>query len=238
MDDPWANAWGEPSSAVSLGHGQSIVQPSWALATQEPTTGDDQEADIGMPSWSAGTGVLWNEPSASENSLWSQQTTGTEHWQPTSYDHIPVGRTISQKPPSPPRIPSPKPDNSDTTFSLSHSSRSPPKEIGSMPSPLATVSEPSETPPESPDAFGTFESAEADPPWASASVSALNLDANEWEPAWGSEPVAVSGKRQQKPPDEWEEAKRRKEMQDRRVVSYDLPLLQFYHSLVSSLRSV
>ena len=223
-DDPWANAWGEhPTPQPEI----PIVNSSWA-GLKPHAVEDEQEADIGLPSWS--TPVQWNEPSGTEHSMWSQPTIASEIWEPSPYDSIPIATVPKHSSPS--QLPSPNvEDAKDTFFSpLSSPPKSPtppPDEFTSFPQPAASEtiddrglpsSSPNSPRSASPDAFGTFESA-PEVTWASPTFNlpaSTTLDAsNEWKSAWEPSPA----RKIDDPPDEWEVARRQKEKQDRLVVS-------------------
>jgi hypothetical protein len=246
MDDPWANAWGEPTNPVS---GGPIVSSSWNLATQTHFPEHEQEADIGMPSWSTGAGVPWNEPSAAGNSLWSQPTPARQLWEPSPYDQIPIGRSTFEKPPSLPRTPSPKEDHvgkasyspellplphliPEEVVSIPVSRESSPRSDSDLP---VSAPGPSESRPESPDAFGTFESAVTEAPWVSTAAPSSTLE--EWGSTWESESSKVVQERQA-PLDEWEAAKRQKDEQDRQKAEQDRQVVSFVFPFSKSVGSL
>lgn len=224
MDDPWANAWGEPT------------KPAIDSQTLWPTTpvsnGQDSEADIGTPSWATGPGVQWAEPSEDQTTLWHPLLPGKE-WNVSPYDTISLGQTSSDELSRPDL--SPTPAHIEATAS-SPSSPTSPQQVLEPTKPDSDGIEHhsrSSTPsfsitqdPGSPDAFGMFETGlDADEtdvdPWLQSSQSVVLPASHEidtWVPSWGvSDPeieVETAGKRI----DEWEAAKHQKESQDRHVV--------------------
>ncbi|KIK61581.1 hypothetical protein GYMLUDRAFT_42592 [Collybiopsis luxurians FD-317 M1] len=77
MDNPWANAWDE-----SISKENSNLAHSTSSTWKDPS---ENEADIALPSWSAGPAVLWNEPSDDAPSLWeSSAQNSTINPAPTS----------------------------------------------------------------------------------------------------------------------------------------------------------
>ena len=223
MDNPWENAWGEHSVQPT------VASTSWTgLHPHVPEV--QQEADIGMPSWS--TSIKWNEPAADEpsGSLWSQPT---DVWDPsTSYDQMALSGQVEREPSIPSHPPTSKIDG---TY-IGPESPPPPPEGESPPTfPSSTVNisyedEPSPpfvpkgigSSPPSPNAFGTFESADVDTAWESNTSnlpadSSLNDDA--WGGAWEQPQIVKDIENEDEPPDEWELAKQQKEKLDRHVVS-------------------
>lgn len=88
MDDPWANTWGEPDKPP---RDETLTTLPWT----SPVHSNEQEADMGMPSWSTGVDVKWAEPSDTHGSLWSQPVE-TEHiWGSSPYETIPIGSNAS-----------------------------------------------------------------------------------------------------------------------------------------------
>lgn len=230
MEDPWANAWGEPTKPD--GGSRTTWVPS---TTPSPTNVvQDSEIDIAMPSWATGAGVKWTEPSDAQDSLWDA-TLPSKEWAASPYDSISLAKGSVDEFTQPSDSPSPEPAEP------SHLS------IPSPPAPLflsvedeppennATISHPSSptisstksvSPPGSPDAFGTFETGldndepNTDPwshPGAVSDSASLNADA--WGgPEWGASNSEMEISLDKKPVDEWEEAKQQKEKQDRHVV--------------------
>ncbi|KAJ8515720.1 hypothetical protein ONZ45_g6889 [Pleurotus djamor] len=215
--DPWANAWGGPPS--------SKPADPWASSTHSSVVHHEQEADIGQtPSWNTVTDngpTLYSSPTwtagADDAPMWSSDAnTG---WEPPPYD-IPLGRT--------PTTTSEVDSESDTTIDPVDETA-----IVARPVPDEAVTPPSfHNSPIEPDAadddgdgFGTFESAEdthseADDPWTPAGPTfTSDADPVGWSvPSWQDKGNASdpdeSGDVEV---DEWENAKRIKEIRDRQV---------------------
>ncbi|KAG6910227.1 hypothetical protein DXG01_012362 [Tephrocybe rancida] len=203
MEDPWANAWGEPAKP----------KQSWSNPAQSSL---DAEADIAMPSWGSGAAVHWSEPSEQNTTIWHPSEPAKGGWAST-YEDLPLGKSdtlpVLDIPSSPQVI--------ETTIS---SPESPPS-----PSPTSEPVLPTEEPESrsrsptprsaSPDAFGTFETGlDADDPWAAGSVASPDAAEQEvWVPSWGAPDHAKEDHNVSEPVDEWEEAKRQKARQDEHV---------------------
>lgn len=222
MEDPWANAWGEPSKPTLSESSSS----NWS-APSVSTIHGDHEDDISTPSWSVEPTTHWDEPSVTETSLWSNEVPST--WQPvrSTFDTIPLS-TGSVPLPLFPTSTSEQPENAMASSSSSPSDRNSPPG-----SPIPETSPPKPTPlqlsrPATPDAFGTFKSADefeetAHESWSPAkpTFSLPSADADAWGPSWDESNQSNSTK-EPRTADElnnaWETAKQRKENQDRHVV--------------------
>ncbi|RDB23538.1 hypothetical protein Hypma_009042 [Hypsizygus marmoreus] len=226
MDDPWANAWGEPAKPAIN------PQNTWVSPANPVLDAQDAEADLAMPSWATGAGVHWAEPSEDQATLW-HPTSPTKEWITSPYDNISLGKAsqdeLSQVDD---RTTSPEPDET-TTSSSSSSPAAAHQSLGSTilddiatnsnarsPTPtLASTPEPG-----SPDGFGTFETGldvdEADvDPWSRSIVSppSESPETSVWVPSWGTPDMEVAAQTEDKRVDEWETAKLRKERQDKHV---------------------
>jgi hypothetical protein len=230
MDDPWANAWGEPAKTTI------DSRTTWAPSTPSPSNdAADSEADIAMPSWAIGASVKWAEPSDTQDSLWNA-TLPSKEWASSPYDNISLGKASMDELAQSDHSPSPE-SSEPAPLSTPSSPESPFRPVESQvpPSDGATASQPSSpaesspespSPPGSPDAFGTFETgldndeAGVDPwSYSVADPSSASLDPNAWDaPAWGASNSGGEVTSDDKRVDEWEEAKRQKERQDRHVV--------------------
>lgn len=210
MEDPWTNAWGELSKPVD-------PQNSWS-DTQ------DAETDISMPSWATGTNVKWAEPSDTQQSLWDAQLPVNE-WNPSHYDDI-LLRTSSQVDPS-------QSDRSPSPVNLEESAPASPMqstETSCVPDddepPMVRSRSSTPASPSSPDVFGTFETGHdanggGVDPWGHSDFPASAQDeTTAWAPAWDEEMPKAQTEVDNEGGDEWEEAKQRKERQDRHVVRY------------------
>jgi hypothetical protein len=220
MDDPWANAWGEP--ATTSRHLPAPVLP--------PSDADDEE-DITIPSWEAP--VSWTD----ENSLWGARSPVLDKfpsWQ-SPYDDIPLGKH-SPSPPITLGVPEPPPEDeqheqeseevvSETELELAPESPAEPTFEPPIPSPVASPILPPISPPGSPDAFGTFESGLGDfpptsDPWTPSRAAILPDSADAaWGAGWASSDVEEHEEADAPAViDEWEAAKQQKDMQDKHVV--------------------
>lgn len=231
MDDPWANAWGEPAKSTAEPH--TLWAGSTFKTINDTSDLDSSEADIGMPSWTTGAGIQWAEPSEHQASLWGT-TLPPKEWAPSPYDSISLEKASAEaldhhdSSPSPePKEPSPpsSPEASSKTIDISifplenemtipQFRTSSPTSPHSPPTPI----------PDSPDAFGTFETGLVDEndvdPWSHsiAPPGSAPVEASTWDPEWrtqSSEEGIEGGSRKI---DEWEIAKQQKERQDRHVV--------------------
>ena len=214
MDDPWANAWGEPSKSSSS---------NWS-APSVSTIHGDHEDDISTRSWSVEPTTHWDEANLTEASLWRNEPSST--WQPahSTFDTIPLS-TVPAQLPQFPTSRSEEPEKSLTSSNNSHPS-----------SPISENQTPSLSPslspkprrlsrPATPDAFGTFKGADefeesTDESWK-PTLSLPSADADTWSPSWGESNESNSIE----PPGTaealdiaWETAKEQKARQDRHVV--------------------
>ena len=74
MDDPWGNAWGEPSTTTSTTNAWD-VKPTTSLSTSPPV---EEEADLGgVSGWTLDGAVRWDDGDAwgSSNSAWQPEDT-------------------------------------------------------------------------------------------------------------------------------------------------------------------
>ncbi|TFK39960.1 hypothetical protein BDQ12DRAFT_681529 [Crucibulum laeve] len=244
MDDPWANAWGEPAKPP-LSHKPST--DSWNPSPIPlSAVHDEQEADLAMPSWSTGAGIQWDEPTnTNDTSLWSRDPiAATAAWvpEPSPYDNISIGKSsakssISERTPSPlpeEPHPSPPPRSASPVHEEEPPTRDSPIQVPadlpsfSATSSLSTQSSPASfhSAPDSPDAFGTFETAlhldevDEEESWApsNAAFSLPSADADAWGTTWSApDSAATVESTSTEPVDEWEAAKTQKERQDRHV---------------------
>jgi hypothetical protein len=204
MDDPWGNAWEEPTTDRN--------PPTWTHTTIHP---DVPEGDIGITtSWSAVNGIKWGEDEHASRSstLWTQSNESLQVWS-SQHEHLPP----EEKSPviEPPQVLAIVPvDDAEA------SSPSSDKENTQLPSP--TLSLPpriSSSPPKSSDPFGGFESGNptstktSDPEvWTSATYPPAE-DADAWgSTAWGD----IETKTEQK--DEWEAVRTIQDKEGRQVV--------------------
>jgi hypothetical protein len=225
MDDLWGNAWGSPDDEKKA--------TTWSTS-QKPQNDDLQEDDLAMPSWSTGPGIQWDQPSDTQNPLWSNAHHTSQDWSlENPYGDIPVGNS------SPAELPEDENSTVELPVEPESDSFSPPlpqaqcndtiapspsRELDEELSPSSTPSSPSPepSPPSSPDAFGTFtmgaEHSDTAPfPTVGGSLGG-QVDDNEWDSPWGNVSKDVDGGSEQFASDEWESAKLRQLEMDRRVV--------------------
>ncbi|KAJ6624953.1 hypothetical protein B0H10DRAFT_685020 [Mycena sp. CBHHK59/15] len=214
MDDPWANAWGEPATTSKL-------PPPVVFAAKDDV---DDEEDITIPSWEAP--VSW----ADQNSLWGARSPALDKfpsWQPepSPYDDIPLGQPL----PSPPAafdlpLPHTPPDDDEHVAEPEPEPPFQPPISPPISPPLSPPLPRSLSPPRSPDVFGTFETGLDDArntdPWSPtpSSFAPDSADSNAWGAAWA--PANVEQHPEDDVPavvDEWEAAKQKKAMQDTHV---------------------
>lgn len=234
MDDPWANAWGDAAEKKTT---------IWSSSS--PPTNVDQEADIAMPSWSTGPAIQWSEPSETHSSLWATPPSDSlKPWDPpvSLYENIVIPRPTLSEVELAASSQEPKSAglDSETSLSRSVSPESPSVPLSSDPesvfptAPSPNLHLPAISPPDSPDAFGTFETAlqhdvddvEVDP-WSPTQTSFApeSADSNTWATEWGPPARVEESQDKDEPVDEWEAAQQQKQQQDRYVVSYRFLLL-------------
>lgn len=221
MDDPWANAWGEPVKHT----------------TESKSNHHDSEADLAAPSWVPGPGIQWSEPSGDQTTLWQPTSSGKE-WITSPYESITFGKNspdiLDENPPTeePEPVetaPVPSPVLTVTNPMLDEVTSNVHTSSPISASPVASEID-------NPDAFGTFETGadvdEADvDPWSRPSISrdidsTENLDTNAWAPSWGAQYSEAADRSVREPGkrvdsvDEWEAAKQQKAKQDQHVVRF------------------
>ncbi|KDQ61572.1 hypothetical protein JAAARDRAFT_190313 [Jaapia argillacea MUCL 33604] len=229
MDDIWGNAWGEstkPPPATT-----THEDPVWPA--RSPILTGDNEADIGLPSWSTGSDIRWNEPSETAGSLWSQPDNASA-WgaTPSPYEDISLGRI-----PTPEIQPPLKPPSRQEELPFDVP-LPPVRDELSLPSPFVEEDEAQEvsipvaesslsTPrPPSPDGdgFGTFESgvdafeSTGLEPWSPSGATFAAEDVGSgWASAWSTSQHEATPDTDSEKLDEWERAKRQKEQGDMKV---------------------
>ncbi|KAJ7257969.1 hypothetical protein B0H12DRAFT_1232519 [Mycena haematopus] len=228
MDDPWANAWGEPATTSKL-------PPAPAFPAAH-TVADEE--DITIPSWESQPS--WSDGNNS-NSLWGARSPALDKfpsWH-SPYDDLPLGKSSTSLPEAT-ELPSGEEEDEEEEPEPepeAEPSSEPASEIESVPeSPVESAFEPPvaspvlppnspfppNSPPGSPDAFGTFESGlddlpAASDPWAPSHGVSVTDSAAAWGAAW--EPSDVEERADQVPAvvDEWEAAKQQKALRDKHV---------------------
>ncbi|KAI6164460.1 hypothetical protein EDD17DRAFT_349700 [Pisolithus thermaeus] len=214
MDNPWANAWEQP-----LSDKLTSAQHTWA-SPSEPL--HDQEADLGLPSWSLHDTTEWTSSVHAGNSLWSPSDVEDGTWAPSTYEKIDLSQSATVKPTPPPQedqsepvlaVLSPLPEvggTANTPLSVEHS------QPYSAPRPVESDVAFSEN-----DITGSTISASKAPEaddeldtWEDPTILAGPDD--EWASVWNSAPPQDKPEEIQSP-DEWETARRNKEKFNRAV---------------------
>ncbi|KAL4072905.1 hypothetical protein V8B97DRAFT_276039 [Scleroderma yunnanense] len=184
MDNPWANAW-EPPLPVH-----------------------EQEADIGIPSWST---THWSSSTdADDGSLWKPSAIEELAWAPSTYEQIVISRSSSTTDPTTtplddvhePALLAPPPQDTKYGTPTDHSAL--PFQEDSTIIPDADVS------------GGTASLSspkEDDEPDAWEDPTILTGPDDEWSSAWNT----AEEQAEAKPPDEWETAQQEKEKLNRAV---------------------
>ncbi|KAI6112885.1 hypothetical protein F5141DRAFT_1272824 [Pisolithus sp. B1] len=90
MDNPWASAWEQPSSDKL-----TPAQHAWA-SPSEPV--HDQEADLGLPSWSLHDTTEWTSSVHAGDPLWSPSDVKEGAWAPSTYEKIVLSQSSAVKP--------------------------------------------------------------------------------------------------------------------------------------------
>jgi hypothetical protein len=228
MDDLWGNAWGSPDDAKD--EKKKVV---WS--TPERSRSDDPpEDDLSVPSWSStGSGIRWDEPSATLGPLWSNGHHGAAAQQDWSLDNhygdIPLGNSSQAELPNDDSANDLESDPTPLTAQSDDIPASPPsvkvelEEEVISPQVSSSVPTPGPSPPPSPNAFGTFiagaEHGDIAPFPSERGTLGNQLYANEWDSPWRSAPTVVDDESLQRADDRWESAKIRQLEMDRRVVS-------------------
>ncbi|KAL1725312.1 hypothetical protein EV714DRAFT_287988 [Schizophyllum commune] len=223
MDDPWGNAWADNNDDRPR---SPIVNLKLDVKFDAPAD-EGQEADIALPSWSAGPGIEWADPAAySGTNLWGKLNAADDAngWATeSSFADIPLGRTLApedldekedgeEEDEEEPARPEGE-DELDVYRSPTPRSPSPPP---SPPTPPHVASLPG-----SPDDVNAFAAdvnafaADTEDTWAppvdGSVAAALDSPAEAWGAEWGA------GGDDAQSVDEWEAAKQAKAKQDHYV---------------------
>lgn len=185
----------------------------------------EEEADIGLPSWSLHDTAQWSGSAhADDGPLWKPSEVEEHAWGSSTYEEIIISRSASTAdPPSaspdevhePASPPPPSPETQDTqydTMTDHHSqfdSARPFQEDRAI-VPDADVSGGTALPLSSPN--------EDEEPDAWEDPAILTVPDDEWASAWNIAPDSRDEKEEVQPPDEWETAGQEKEKLDRAVV--------------------
>lgn len=231
MDDPWANAWGEPKSSLP----DAALSSGWSAPSVSVLHGDNED-DLSTPSWSTKPTTQWNDQDVSASALWNHDTS-TSAWNPppSTFDRIslhtdsmqnessfqipvsPGFREFNARSPTPPPIiDSPPPASPPLIKTPDSPSPTLPQNSPIVPS----ISIPAA---EDLDGFGTFETAPdtAESAGWSPSKPTLSLpsaDVAAWGATW-EEPFSETTDDSHEVDDAWEVARQQKVKQDQHVVS-------------------
>ncbi|PPQ62905.1 hypothetical protein CVT24_006303 [Panaeolus cyanescens] len=227
MEDPWANAWGEPSKPPSTATNSN----SWSSPSVSVIHGD-REDDLATPSWSFEPDMAWKHEDSDEleTSVWSNKDTNETPWNPlpSASHHDDISTKLSEATQA---LSEPGSRSTTPTGSV---------EIEEQPPPTIPPVDPPEPPPivtplarplsisvtDDVDGFGTFETADesvGDPESATWSpepptVSLTSADSTSWGGAWADVPSSPRNhQHEEEGDDEWEAARRQKERLDRHV---------------------
>lgn len=200
----------------------------WATSCEPPEHyPHDQEADIGLPSWSTDNTTRWPEPTLPDGVLWGSSVHNAHAWAPSTYDRIILSRAKT-----PEQDIALQDEEAGPTASASSSPE--PQSVPEIPSPVDHQEAPS-TPPlhDSCDAGPLARLAsssrasepednelEDDEPDAWAESTLLSAPDDEWGTAWTTVPSSESKEEVEQPPDEWETARQEKEKLNRAVVRH------------------
>jgi hypothetical protein len=224
MDDPWKNAWVDPTKDTAT-ESKVTSDLSWPATTANDgkfgAVHDDSEADLSLPSWSTGA---WGDSGNEAGSLWgTTDTTPDAGWGASTYEDISFS--------APPKLSAldnhndlPVPTIQTDPFPSSPARSETPipePEPLSIPSPLESAS----PVPGSPDGFGTFEEGQTDQtiePWTSSLAGELGTAEADggWGTAWNDARTEESGNNPHDdgPVDEWKAAQIEQERRDKLVV--------------------
>ncbi|KAG1876564.1 hypothetical protein DFJ58DRAFT_754951 [Suillus subalutaceus] len=225
MDNPWATTWEQPDDG-SNNRKKPISTPSWTYTVGSKT--QDQEEDIGLPSWSASNNTQLLESSHTSDALWTPSIDDSGAWGSSTYAKINFSRqriteavihseTDEGICPVPAATTASEEDNA-VVLALPDSVE---------PHPVLLAVDPTFPVPDSPDVDGGFEAGasvkdeeEETEDDGEAWADPINLstdDGDDWGTAWvdtSAPEVSVSA---EEPPDEWESARQEKEKLNRAV---------------------
>ncbi|KIJ62012.1 hypothetical protein HYDPIDRAFT_176765 [Hydnomerulius pinastri MD-312] len=185
MDNPWAGTW-EPPEQQS---GKQVPSSAWKSDAQPRA--HDQEADIGLPSWSSDNPAQWTAPTHSDDAVWGTSVDDARAWTPSTYEQIDLSAPDHEEAPS-------TPPHRDAFDAVPETTDEP---HGGFVSRSDTRSPGPED--DEPDA------------WADSTMHAAPDD--EWGSAWATVPPSESTQEEVHHPDEWETARQEKEKLNRAV---------------------
>ncbi|KAI6149705.1 hypothetical protein BKA82DRAFT_23672 [Pisolithus tinctorius] len=214
MDNPWANAWEQPLSNKPVSGQHTWASPSEAA--------HDQEADLGLPSWSLHDSAEWTSSVHAGDPLWYSSEVEEAAWAPSTYEQIVLSQPLAVR-----SSPSPQEEPSEPVLATLSSS----PEVGcatstplpsehSKPYSALLPSERDAAVPENDITGGivptptALEADDESDTWEDPTLLAGPDD--EWASAWSSAPPQGEPEEIQ-PPDEWETAQQAKEKFNRAV---------------------
>ncbi|KAG2042440.1 hypothetical protein BDR03DRAFT_1064164 [Suillus americanus] len=228
MDNPWATTSGwEQSEDGSNNRKKPILTPSWTYTVGNKT--QDQEEDIGLPSWSASNNTQWPESSHTSDALWTSSIDDSGAWNSSTYAKINFSRQRIREAvvdsetqdeaicPVPTAATASEEDNVVVLAPPDYAE----------PHPVPPTVDPTPPVPDSPDVDGGFEAGASvkeeeeeteddGEAWADP-ITLSTDDGDDWGTAWvdtSAPEVSVSA---EEPPDEWESARQEKEKLNRAV---------------------
>ncbi|GBE86369.1 hypothetical protein SCP_0902480 [Sparassis crispa] len=225
MDDLYINAWSDTQDSSTSKPKLPLDRStsSWVSPKLPLPTVHDEEADLAAPSWSTGAGTQWNEPSEVSGFSWSQADSDLA-WGASTYEGIDIKSPLPVDAPS-----QPVDDEAETVVGSAPQSLHlhAPEEISSPPSSalhaessssVLSPSLPIASLPDSSDAFGSFESAfiSTAEDHSPHDFDSEEVGADAWGSAWANTDRDQAENKSAQV-DEWEEAKKQKARQDRRV---------------------
>ncbi|KAF8967692.1 hypothetical protein BDZ97DRAFT_1802823 [Flammula alnicola] len=196
MEDPWANAWGDPSKSSLPDSSTLATSSTWSAPSVSVLQGDHED-DLSTSSWPIKPTSAWADPDIPETSLWVSDASTAWNPAPSTFDRISLA---SKESVSETEMPFPESASQDVHESTVHS-----------PSSSSTTDEAPH-----PTTAGDSEG------WGSPSRPAFSLPSGDVA-AWGAETweapasAAETTERRDELDDAWETARQQKEKQDRHV---------------------
>lgn len=225
MDNPWAT-W-EQSDDLSNNQKKPVPTPSWTYTVGNQT--QDQEEDIGLPSWSASNNTQWPESSHTNDALWTSSIDDSGAWGSSTYAKINLSRQRITEAVVDPETQDEAgcPVPAAATAIEEDNVVIPASPDSVEPHPMLPTVDFAPQVSDSPDVAGSFqadasvkeedEDTEED---GEAWADPINLstdDDDEWGAAWVDESAPEVSVSAEEPPDEWESARQEKEKLNRAV---------------------
>ncbi|KAG1804531.1 uncharacterized protein BJ212DRAFT_1393602 [Suillus subaureus] len=219
MDNPWATSW-QQSDDESNNRKKPVLTPAWTHTVGNKT--QDQEEDIGLPSWSASNNTQWPESSHTNDALWTSSIDDSGAWGSSTYAKINFSRQ---------RITEAVVDSETQDEAVcpvpAAATASEEDNYSVGPHPVLPTIDLTPRLPDTPDVDGDFEAGasvkeeeEETEDDSEAWADPINLstdDGDDWGTAWVdtfAPEVSVSA---EEPQDEWESARQEKEKLNRAV---------------------